>query len=67
MLAKTKLETIEVLKSKAVINSYVNDVKFGSVNIVLKEYDNLEEEIKNAKNAVIMVMYCVSCKGNNAK
>ena len=67
MLAKTKLETIKVLKSKAVISSYVNDVKFGSVNIVLKEYDNLEEEIKNAKNAVIMVMYCVRCKRNNAK
>ena len=37
MLAKTKLNTIEVLISKALTNSYVSNDKFVLVNDVLKE------------------------------
>ena len=50
-LAKTKLDTIEVLISKALINSYIDHDKFVSVN-VLREYSNMKEEIKNPKIAV---------------
>ena len=38
LLKKTKLNTIEVLISKALIDSYINHHKFVSVNNVLKEH-----------------------------
>ena len=46
---KKKLSTIEVLTSKALIDSYVNHDEF--VN-VLREYSEMKEEIKNPENAV---------------
>ena len=42
------LNTIEVLISKALINSYISPDKFVSVNNVLKEYDKIKEEIKKS-------------------
>ena len=45
LLAKSKLNTIEVLISKALINSYISHDKFVLVNVVLREYDNMKEEI----------------------
>ena len=47
MLAKTKLNTIEVLILK-LINSNISHVEFVLVNNVLKEYDDTKEEIKNS-------------------
>ena len=47
MLAKTKLNTIEVLISKALANSCVSHEEFVLVNDVLKEYDDMKEEIRN--------------------
>ena len=47
---KTKLNTIEVLISKALINSCINYDKFVSVNNVLREYNAIKEEIKNSEN-----------------
>ena len=47
MLAKTKLNTIEVLISKALIDSSISHDEFVSEDIVLKEYDEMKEEIKN--------------------
>ena len=52
LLAKAKLNTIEVLVSKDLIKSYVNHDKLVSVNNVLMEYDEMKEKIKNLKNAV---------------
>ena len=43
---------IEFLVSKALINSFINNDEFFSVNNVLREYNELKEEIKNPKNAV---------------
>ena len=44
LLGKDKLNAIEVLISKALINSYVSNDEFVSVNNVLREYN----EIKNS-------------------
>ena len=48
--------TIEVLISKALIDSYISHDKFVSVNNVLREYNEMKEEIKNPET------YCVSRK-----
>ena len=45
LLAKSKLNTIEVLISKALINSYISHDEFVLVDVVLREYDNMKEEI----------------------
>ena len=39
MLGKDKLNTIEVLISKALTDSYISHVEFVSVNNVLTEYN----------------------------
>ena len=49
MLAKSKLNSIEVLISKALIDSVINHDKFLLINNVLKEYNEMKEEIKNWK------------------
>ena len=48
LLAKNKLNVIEVLISKALIDSNISHDEFASVNNVLKEYDDAKEEIKNS-------------------
>ena len=45
LIAKTKLNTIKVLISKALIDSYINHDEFDSVNNVLREYNEIKEEI----------------------
>ena len=47
MLAKSKLNSIEVLISKALIDSNISHDKFVLVNNMLKEYDDMKQEIKN--------------------
>ena len=47
LLAKFKLNRIEVLISEASIDSNISDDEFISINNVLKEYGNMKEEIKN--------------------
>ena len=44
MLAKTKLDTIEVLISKSLIDLYISHDEFVLVNNVLREYNELKEE-----------------------
>ena len=50
LLAKTKLNTIKVLTFKAFIDSKISHDEFVSENDMLKEYDDLKEEIKNSNN-----------------
>ena len=50
MLAKNKLNTVEVLISKALIDSNISDNEFIVINNVLKEYDDMKEEIENPSN-----------------
>ena len=49
MLAKSKLNRIEVLISKTLIDSNTSHDEFVLINNVLKEYDEIKEEIKNLK------------------
>ena len=49
LLAKFKLNSIEVLVSKALIESVISHDEFSLINDVLKEYDKMKEEIKNQK------------------
>ena len=48
MLAKTKLNSIEVLISNALIDSYISHDQFILVNSVLKECNDMKEEIENS-------------------
>ena len=50
LLAKTKLNTTEALIYKALIDSNISHDDFVSVNNVVKEYDNMTEEIKYFNN-----------------
>ena len=43
-LAKIMLNSIEILVSRALINSYISYDVFVPVNKMLKEYDDLKEE-----------------------
>ena len=48
-LAKSKLNRIEFLISKSLIDSSIAHDEFFLKNIVLKEYNKMNEEIKNLK------------------
>ena len=47
MLAKSKLNRIKVLLSKALINSNISHNELILINKVLKEFLDMKEEIKN--------------------
>ena len=49
LLAKSKLNSIEALISKALINSVISHDEFVLINNFLKEYNKMKEEIKNLK------------------
>ena len=50
MLAKSKLNSIEVLIYKALIDSNISHDEFALINNVLKEFYDMKEEIKNSNN-----------------
>ena len=50
MLAKFKLSSIEVLITKALINSNISHDEFVLINNVLKEFYDIIEEIQNFNN-----------------
>ena len=47
LLAKPKLNMIQFLISMALINSNISHEQFVLINNVLKEYDDMNEQIKN--------------------
>ena len=49
LLAESKLNSIEVLISKASVDSVISHDKFVLMNNMLKEYNKMKEEIKNLK------------------
>ena len=51
-LTETKLNTIEFLISKALMDSYINHDKFFSLNNMLRGYKKIKEEFKNPENAL---------------
>ena len=48
-MVKSKFNSIEVLISMSLIDSNISYDEFVSTNNVLKEYDDMKEEIKNLK------------------
>ena len=50
--AKVKFNQIEVLISKALIDSYINHDDFVSLNNVLREYNEITEESRNPENTL---------------
>ena len=52
ILLKSKINSIEVLISKTLIEFYISLDDFGLVN-TLKVYDNMKEEIKNLKTLTV--------------
>ena len=49
LLAKSKLNSIEVLVSKALIDLVISHDEFVLIKNVLKEYSEMKEEIRNLK------------------
>ena len=49
LLAKSKLNSIKVLISKALIDSNISDDEFVLINNMLKEYNKMKEKMKNLK------------------
>ena len=67
MLRKSKLNTIEVLISKALIVSYISHDELVSLNNVLKEYMEMKEVITSSETSMefyikTMETCRVSCK-----
>ena len=52
VLTKTKLNTIDLLISKPLIDSYISHDEFASVKNVLRKYNKMKEEIKSYENIV---------------
>ena len=52
LLERAKLDTIKVLISQALINSYFRHDEFVSVNNVLRESNETKKEIQNPQNAI---------------
>ena len=52
LLARSKLNSIEVLISKASIDSYISHDEFVSINNLLTQYYEMKEEIKNPETSV---------------
>ena len=52
-LGKTKLNSIEVLISKALIDSNISHNEFSLRNIMLKVYDDMKEKINNLKTSKV--------------
>ena len=50
LLAKCKLNSIEVLISKTLIDSNISHDELILINYVLKEFYDMKEEIKNSSN-----------------
>ena len=50
LLAKSKLNSIEVLISKALTDSNISHDEFVLINNVLKKFYDMKEEIKNSNN-----------------
>ena len=52
LMGKDKLNTIEVLIFKSLIDSYISHDKFISVNIILREYNDIKNKMKNPETSV---------------
>ena len=77
LLAKIKLNSIEVLISRYLICSKFSHDEFVLINNALKDHDDMKEEIKNLKTSTVhqrfqfiyktMLSYCWRCRKNTDK
>ena len=66
MLAKSRLNSVKVLISKALIDLNISHDEFVLINNVLKLFYDMEEKIKYTENSKskTMLSYCVRCRKN---
>ena len=57
LLGKSKLDTIAVLLSKALIDSYIKHDEFGSVDSMLREYNETKEVMKSPETSVDYIIW----------
>ena len=50
LLAKSKLNKIEMLLSKTLIDSNISHDEFVLINDVLKDFSDMKEDMKNSNN-----------------
>ena len=64
MLAKSKLNSIEVLLSKALIDSVISHDEFVLINNALKKYNEMKEATKSLKLSyyIIIVWSVEKCR-----
>ena len=55
MLAKSKLNSIEVLISKVLVDSVISHDEFVLMNNVLKEYNKMKEETKKFEDLISLL------------
>ena len=56
LLAKTKLDTFELLISKALIDLYISCDEYSSANNVWRKYDEMKWKIDIPENAIEYTM-----------
>ena len=56
-----KINDVQILISKVLIESSISRVQFASVN-VLKEYDDMRKKIKNSNNKYVVIRQIESQK-----
>ena len=61
LLAKSKLNSIEILISKALINFSISYDEFVLINDVLKEYDYMKEETKSTNDKYLNINFNYKC------
>ena len=59
LLGKDKLNRIEILISKAIIDSYICHDEFVSVNNVLRQYYEIKNEIKSPKTSLEYIIVSI--------
>ena len=73
MLTKPRLNSTEVLVSKALIDSNISHVEFVSIYNVLKDSDDMKKEIKNSSDKqklkiyvkhIYMLLHWLKCRKN---
>ena len=66
LLAKSKLNSVEILIFKALIDSNSSYDEFVLINNVLKKFDDMKKEINNSSDKecylTLMLSYCLKCK-----
>ena len=53
LIAKAKLNSVEILMSKALIDTNITHDELVSINNVSKEYDDIKEGVRNLKNLTV--------------